>query len=251
MVLFLVLKDGVMNKKMKNELLIFVDFESTGLNVEQDEIVEYAFIVKNANNELCRSSGVVNTDVPISKEASEINGISQAEIDNSIITQRNMCELFYSILKMKPVIVAHNLFFDFSLLFNTFVRVFGELTAEKVLFGCDVLDTLTVSRDRTYYPNKLGELVDRYGLNAVNSHKALDDVEALIALYDYMEKERDDLDKYLNLIGYYPKYGLGGSPLNTRKIVYLPQPFHDKKVTIGKTLYSSAKCLISQLRGGK
>lgn len=234
---------------MKNDLLLFVDFESTGLDVEQDEIVEYAFILKNGEKELCRSSGIVNADVPISEEASAVNGISQAEIDNSIVSQRNMCELFYSILKMKPVIIAHNLFFDFSLLFNTFHRVFDELTAESLLFDCDVLDTLTVSRDRTFFPNKLCELVDRFNLDAVNSHKALDDVEALIALYEYMENERDDLDKYINLIGYYPKYGLGGKPLNTKKIVYLPQAFSNKKRTIGKTLYSSAKCLIKQLRG--
>jgi len=96
--------------------------------------------------------------------------------------------------------------------------------------------------------DKLGELIKRFNLDAVNSHKALDDVKSLIALYEYMKKERDDLEKYINLIGYYPKYGLGGAPLNTKEIVYLPQPFHNKKVTIGKTLYSSAKCLIEQLR---
>ncbi len=233
-------------------MLLFFDFETTGLDSENDRIVEYALILKNGEDELCRSSSIVNSDVPISEEASEVNGISQESIDSAVMSQKDMALLFYSLLKMRPVLVAHNLgAFDFQFLYFTLCREFSEAMAENTLFPCDVLDTLTVSRDRTYYPNKLGELIERFGLDAVNSHKALDDVEALIALYDYLKKERDDLEKYINLIGYYPKYGLAGTPLNTRKIVYLPQPFHQEKVTIGKTLYSSAKVLIQQLRGVK
>ncbi len=234
---------------MMRDLRLYIDFESTGLDFESDRIVEFAFILKEGNDELVRASGLVNSDVPISEEASAVNGISQEEIDDAVFSQKDMCRLFYSLLKMKPLIICHNLWFDFNLLYYTMCREFGEIAAENTLFPCDVLDTLTVSRDRTHYPNKLGELVERFNLDAVNSHKALDDVEALIALYSYMEIERDDLSKYVNLIGYYPKYGLGGSPLNTGKIVYLPQPFHKKKCTIGKTLYSTGKYLIKQLRG--
>lgn len=233
------------------KLRCYFDFESTGLDPQSDRIVEFALILKNGDEELCRASSIVNSDVPISDEASEVNGISQEQIDSAVMSQKDMCLLFYSLLKMKPLLIAHNAFFDFSFLYYTLCREFSESMAENTLFPCNVLDTLTVSRDRTYYPNKLGELIDRYGLNAVNSHKALDDVEALIALYEYMEKERADLEKYINLIGYYPKFGLAGAPLNTKRIVYLPQPFHNGKVTIGKTLYSTAKVLIEELRGVK
>ena len=231
-----------------NNLLLFVDYETTSLDAVNGRIVEFALILKNGDEEICRASSIVNSDVPISEQASAVNGISQEEIDSAVMSQKDMALIFYSLLKMRPTLVAHNLWFDYQFLYYSLCREFDEMTAEETLFSCDVLDTLTVSRDRTFYPNKLGELIDRYGLNAVNSHKALDDVEALIALYEYMGKERDDLDKYINLIGYYPKYGLAGAPLNTRKIVYLPQPFHRKKATIGKTLYNSAKILIEQLR---
>ena len=232
---------------MKN-LKLFFDYETTGLNPVVDRIIEFALILKADDEELCRASGIVNSDVLISEEASAVNGITQKEIDSAVMSQKDMALIFYSLLKMRPTLVAHNLFFDYQFLYYTLCREFSESMAENTLFPCDVLDTLTVSRDRTYYPNKLGELVDRFNLDAENSHKALDDVEALIALYDYIQKERDDLEKYKNLIGYYPKYGLGSAPLNTKKIVYLPQPFHRKKATIGKTLYSSAKILIEQLR---
>lgn len=234
-----------------NNLKMFFDFETTGLEPMNQRVIEFALILKDGDEEICRASSLVNSDVSISEEASAVNGISQDMIDGAVTSQKDLANIFYSLLKMQPVLIAHNAFFDYQFLYYTLCREFSESAAKATLFPCDVLDTLTVSRDRTHYPNKLGDLVDRFNLDAVNSHKALDDVEALIALYEYLEKERNDLDKYVNLIGYYPKYGLGGKPLNTGKIVYLPQPFHNKKVTIGKTLYSSAKCLISQLRREK
>lgn len=234
-----------------NNLKLFFDYETTGLNPVDDCIIEFALILKNGDEEICRASSIVNSDILISEEASEVNGISQEQIDSAVMSQKDMALIFYSLLKMRPLLIAHNAYFDYQFLYYTLSREFSESMAEQTLFPCDVLDTLTVSRDRTYFPNKLGELVDRFNLDAVNSHKALDDVEALIALYEHMEKERGDLNKYINLIGYYPKYGLAGTPLNTKKIVYLPQPFHNGKVTIGKTLYSSTKILIEQLRGVK
>ena len=229
---------------------LFFDFETTGLDFVHDRIVEFAFVLLDGNREVCRSSSIVQSDVPISEEASEVNGITQEDIDNAPMSQREMVDLFLSVLKMKPLLIAHNLNFDYKFLYYSIAREYSESTAEFYLFSCDVLDTLTVSRDRTNYPHKLGVLVDRFNLDAVNSHKALDDVYALIELFNYLKKDRDDLDNYLNLVGYYPKYGLGGEPLNHKKIVYLPQPWHNKRTTISKTLYRSAECLIQLLKGG-
>ena len=56
--------------------------------------------------------------------------------------------------------------------------------------------------------------IDAYGLSGqvVNSHRAVDDVVATVAVMRAMEDERDDLDRYINLFGYNPKYGVEGSP---------------------------------------
>ena len=42
-----------------------------------------------------------------------------------------------------------------------------------------------------------------------------------------MEQERDDLDRYINLFGYNPKYGVEGKPIGS--VTYKAQPYNPRK----------------------
>ena len=57
----------------------------------------------------------------------------------------------------------------------------------------------------------------------VNSHRAVDDVIATVAVMKAMEAEKNDLENYVNLFGYNPKYGVQGKPIGT--VTYKPQKF--------------------------
>ena len=76
---------------------------------------------------------------------------------------------------------------------------------------------------------KLQQLVAQNGLSGkvVNSHRAVDDVLATVAVMEEMEKEKDDLERYVNLFGYNPKYGIEGKPISS--ITYKPQPYNPVK----------------------
>jgi hypothetical protein len=39
-----------------------------------------------------------------------------------------------------------------------------------------------------------------------------------------MEKEKQDLEKYINLFGYIPKFGIDGKPIGS--VTYKPQPYN-------------------------
>lgn len=54
-----------------------------------------------------------------------------------------------------------------------------------------------------------------------NSHRAIDDVLATVAVLQAMWEERDDLLRYINLFGYNARYGLEGKPISS--VVYRPQ----------------------------
>ena len=84
-------------------------------------------------------------------------------------------------------------------------------------------------KDRRSYPHKLCNAIDAYGLSGkfVNSHRAVDDVIATTAVAMEMERERDDLEKYINLFGYNPKYGVDGKQIST--VTYKPQPYDPKQ----------------------
>ena len=60
----------------------------------------------------------------------------------------------------------------------------------------------------------------------VNSHRAVDDVIATVAVMQEMEKEKDDLLNYVNLFGYNPKYGIEGKAIGS--VTYKPQPSNPK-----------------------
>ena len=87
------------------------------------------------------------------------------------------------------------------------------------------LDVLTVYRDRRDYPHKLCNAIEAYGLGeyAVNSHRAVDDARATVLLLEAMAAERDDLDRYLDLFGTHPRYGLSGRRISS--VTYRPQPY--------------------------
>ena len=61
----------------------------------------------------------------------------------------------------------------------------------------------------------------------VNSHRAVDDVIATVAVTLEMEKERPDLENYVNLFGYNPKYGIDGKPIGS--VTYKPQQYDPPK----------------------
>ena len=57
----------------------------------------------------------------------------------------------------------------------------------------------------------------------VNSHRAVDDVLATVAVMMEMEKEKKDLESYVNLFGYHPTYGVDGKKIGS--VTYKPQPY--------------------------
>ena len=101
--------------------------------------------------------------------------------------------------------------------------MYSQSTGFDSLRGVRFLDVLTVYRDRMPYPHRLGDAVNAYRLATPNTHRALDDVHAAVAVMAAMEAEKDDLARYVNLFGVHPKYGLSGRPIGS--VTYRKQEF--------------------------
>ena len=121
----------------------------------------------------------------------------------------------------RPLLVAYNAQFDLNFLY-WFLRPCGRV---GVLRAPRFLDALTVYRDRRDYPHKLCNAIEAYGLEdrVVNSHRAVDDARATVALLEAMAAERDDLERYLDLFGVHPKYGMSGRKISS--VTYRPQSY--------------------------
>ena len=211
--------------------LVLFDTETTGLFFSRDEIIEFAavvveqrdgeaVVVKEYDELICLTPG--NTVPP---KIQQLTGISTQDILERGIPKEQVCRDIGEMFAGNTLLLAYNAHFDLSFLYYLLLRSGDPM----ILKGKDKLDLLTVYKDRRSYPHKLCNAIEAYGLTGtvVNSHRAVDDVLATVAVMEEMEKEKDDLMRYVNLFGYNPKYGIDGKPIGS--VTYKPQPYDPKK----------------------
>ena len=215
----------------KYDRLVLFDTETTGLDYSRDEIIEFAaVVVENRNGEaaIIQEYDELVTLSPgnfVPPKIQQLTGISTQDIQERGIAKTRVCRDIAEMIRGNTLLLAYNAHFDLSFLYYLLLRSGDPM----ILKGKDKLDLLTVYKDRRSYPHRLSNAIDAYGLSGrvVNSHRAVDDVIATVAVMREMEKERDDLHQYINLFGYNPKYGIEGKPIGT--VTYKPQGFEPKQ----------------------
>ncbi len=207
--------------------LILFDTETTGLAYSRDEIIEFAAVVleqQNGQAVVTREYDELITLSPggtVPPMIQNLTGITNEDIRDRGIPKERLCRDIAQMIGGNTLLLAYNAHFDLSFLFYLLLRN-GD---PAILKGKDKLDLLTVYRDRRGYPHKLCSAIEAYGLTGkvVNSHRAVDDVLATVEVMRAMEAEKPDLDKYINLFGYIPKFGIDGKPIGS--VTYKGQPY--------------------------
>lgn len=208
--------------------LVLFDTETTGLNCSRDEIIEFAAVVVEPQAGVVQEYDELVSLSPggfVPPRIQELTGISTQDIRERGISKERVCRDIAEMIRGKTLLLAYNAHFDLSFLFYLLLRS-GD---PEILKGKDKLDLLTVYRDRRSYPHRLCSAIEAYGLSGkvVNSHRAIDDVLATLAVMEEMEKEKDDLECYVNLFGYNARFGLEGRPISS--VTYKPQGYEPKK----------------------
>lgn len=215
----------------KYDRLMVFDTETTGLMYHRDEIIEFAAVVveqRSGDAVITREYDELITLSPggtVPPEIQRLTGITNEDILARGIPKEQLCREIAQMVTGNTLLIAYNAHFDLSFLFYLLLRS-GD---PAILKGKDKLDLLTVYKDRHSYPHKLCNAIEIYGLSdsVVNSHRAVDDVIATVAVMKEMEKERRDFMDYVNLFGYNPKYGISGKPISS--VTYKPQRFDPPK----------------------
>ena len=215
----------------KYDRLVLFDTETTGLQFARDEIIEFAAVVVEKVNGIPTVVQEYDELIALSPggfvppKIEQLTGITTQDLREKGLPKTRVARDVAEMIRGNTLLLAYNAHFDLSFLFYFLLR-HGDAT---VLKGKDKLDLYTVYRDRKPYPHKLCNAIEAYGLTGkvVNSHRAVDDVLATVAVMEEMEKEKDDLACYVNLFGYNPKYGIDGKPIGS--VTYKPQPYDPKK----------------------
>ena len=211
----------------KYDRLVLFDTETTGLQYSRDEIIEFAAVVvepENGQPKVAREYDELVALAPgsfVPPKIEQLTGISTQDLRERGLSKTRVCRDIAELIQGNTLLLAYNAHFDLSFLFYMLLRD-GD---PAILKGKDKLDLLTVYKDRHAYPHRLCNAIEVYGLTGkvVNSHRAVDDVLATVAVMEEMEKEKDDLVRYVNLFGYNPKYGVEGKPIGS--VTYKAQPY--------------------------
>ena len=215
----------------KYDRLVLFDTETTGLLFARDEIIEFAAVVVERVDGIPQVVQTYDELISLSPggfvppKIEQLTGITTQDLRERGLPKARVARDVAEMIRGNTLLLAYNAHFDLSFLFYFLLR-HGDAT---ILKGKDKLDLYTVYRDRKPFPHKLCNAIEAYGLTGkvVNSHRAVDDVLATVAVMEEMEKEKDDLERYVNLFGYNPKYGIDGKPIGS--VTYKPQPYDPKK----------------------
>ena len=212
----------------KYDRLVIFDTETTGLLFNRDEIIEFAAAVVENRSGVPTVVEEYDELIALSPggfvppKIEQLTGISTQDLRERGLPKARVAQDIARMIKGNTLLLAYNAHFDLSFLYYFLLR-HGD---PMILKGKDKLDLLTVYKDRRPYPHKLCNAIEAYGLagKVVNSHRAVDDCVATVAVMEEMEKEKADLDYYVNLFGYNPKFGIDGKAIGS--VTYKPQPYN-------------------------
>lgn len=161
---------------------VVLDLETTGGNATLDRITEIAAVRIDNGVETARWSTLVNPGVRIPPFIQSLTGITDAMVEDA----PTFAQVAKPLLELLDgaVFVAHNVRFDHGFVLNELARLEKPL---KVKTLC------TVRLSRRLYPQHKGHGLDailqRHGLQTQARHRAMGDVEVVLAWLDIATRE--------------------------------------------------------------
>jgi len=152
--------------------IVAIDIETTGLNYDEDAIIEIGAVRFNGRRVESTWSTLVNPRKPIPSFITQLTGITNSMVKNSPILAEVIGDLIAFVGNV-PV-VGHNISFDLS-----FIRQAGAL---KPNIEIDTYEMASVLMPRASRYN-LSALAQQLGVLLPATHRALDDARATHAVF--------------------------------------------------------------------
>ncbi len=178
----------------QQSLYAVIDLETTGTSARNGKITEVAIVLFDGQKIIDRFSSLINPECSIPREITRITGISNEMVRSA----PKFYEVAKKIVEMteNTIFVAHNVGFDYGFLRKEFGAL-GYTFSRKQL--------CTVRLMRRVFPGfrsySLGNLIQRFGIEVKNRHRALDDALATVELLKMaLQKEagEDEIHTLIN-----------------------------------------------------
>lgn len=216
--------------------LSFVDIETTGTNITHGRIIEIG-ILRIENNRLIKKyHSLINPQIRIDPFIEKLTGITQHVLDSAPLFEDIHEEIME--LLADSVFVAHSVRFDYGFIRNEFKRLGKKFFLRQLC---------TVKLARLLYPGikkyTLDSIIENFGIECRNRHRAIDDANVIYYFYRKSQKEikKEIFSKAINTAMKRSSIPLGISekeldslPENCGVYVFYGQ--EDAPIYIGKSL---------------
>lgn len=228
--------------------IILFDTETTGLNFNNDRIIEIAyqeavptgynsFKTVRTSDVFIRHPHMTIDDKFIDRVDANGNRLTIAQlthitdkmlldygIDESVVAK----DVYETFFRPDTLIMAYNLNFDLNMIKSLLSRHGYDVDLTSV----DYLDLYTLYKDYNFYSwkkdetsrrlgHRLDAAVDKFDVDVKNTHRAIDDVLATWEVFKVFLEKKYKILPYMNVFGFNPKYQ--DELVKVEGITYFPQ----------------------------
>lgn len=162
--------------------VVAIDTETTGRDPTTDRIVEVAAVTWDGSRVVDRLSWLVNPGRSIPREATEVHGISDADVADKPAFGEIVSSLVEALADKVPL--AYNAHFDRQFLMEEYNRssVVETKSAPALRRNVEWIDPLVWVREvqKNERSRALGDVCQRLGIPLAHAHRATDDAEAAL-----------------------------------------------------------------------
>lgn len=164
------------------EEYVVLDTETTGLNQWKDKIIEISLVKYSHGEKVDEFSSFVNPMMPIPKQASSVNHIT----DSDVISAPSFSEIWTEIQRFfdGKVVIGHNVNFDLDM-------IESNMPSNAKALQVQYIDTISLSKKafpgRSSY--RLESLAKDFEISDSQDHRAAADVDLTVRLFEKCRSE--------------------------------------------------------------
>ena len=159
-------------------ILLSLDFETTGLDVVNDRVIEFGAVLYSTGQRKCLDSQgmLVKADVPISQTITNITGVTQVAVDRFGYSADNILDVIVEMVEQADAVIGYNVKRFDKRVFDNWAGRDGR--APKELPWIDLYTDLPWQVP----VGKLGHVAADHGILNLFPHSALADAQTVLAI---------------------------------------------------------------------
>jgi DNA polymerase III subunit epsilon len=216
---------GALNK----EIFVCLDCETTGLDLERDQIIEVAFVRFDFDQIIDSFETLIDPEIPIPEASTAIHHITDPMVQNKPKIGEVLPKVFEFL--GKSLLVGHGITTDITFLSNAAKR----LNMPSKLSSHPFIDTLRLARLYGESPTNSLEMLRRhFNIAEEGAHRAMNDVIVNVEVFKYLARHFKTTEQMLErlkspiLLKAMPLGKYKGRPFSDISFEYLRWASHQK-----------------------